>query len=165
MASVVEKIISGAQTGADRAGLDAGLALGLQVGGWIPAGRRTDEGSLPIEDFNRYNLREHSSPAYPPRTEANVLDSDGTVIFGSPYSPGCSLTARLCKKHKKPCLIMEHSGYSQAELLKWLLNNTIKVLNVAGNRERTNRGIYKLTYNILVRALADDDITSKLERA
>ena len=152
-AVVVEAIHSGAQTGADRAGLDAGLALGLKTGGWIPAGRRTDAGPLSVDDFSKYKLWEHPSSAYPPRTESNVTDTDGTVVFGNPHSPGCRLTVNLCKKHKKPCLIMENVSYDAARLREWLLTLNIRVLNVAGNRERTNPGIYQLTYDILMEAL------------
>ena len=150
---MVTKIISGAQTGADRAGLDAGLALGLEVGGWVPYGKRTDEGPLSSEEMARYNLRQHASSGYPARTEQNVRESDGTVLFGNPYSPGCSLTVKLCLRHKKPYLSMESVGYESAELLRWILNERIQVLNVAGNRERTNKGIYQLTLTTLLKAL------------
>lgn len=146
---VVEQIISGAQTGADRAGLDAGLALGLRVGGWIPFGRRTDEGPLSLEDMQQYNLKQHPSPTYPPRTEQNVRESDGTVLFGNMSSPGCSLTLRLCKRHGKPAL----TNPTTEQLRCWIEYESIKVLNVAGNRERTSPGIFKLTYDTLIEAL------------
>ena len=151
---MVECIRSGRQTGADLAGLDAGLALGLRTAGWVPNGRRIDGGVFPVEDLAKYNLTVHPSPYYPPRTEANVLNSDGTVIFGNPYSPGCSLTIKLCNRRQKPCLIMETVSYDPAALLKWLLNNAVRELNVAGNRERTNPGIYQLTYDVIVKALS-----------
>ena len=150
---MLTKIISGAQTGADQGGLRAAVHLGLERGGWIPFGRRTDEGRLSDELFTFWNLREHPSPTYPPRTEQNVRESDGTVIFGNAYSPGCSLTVRLCQKHKKPYLIMESVSYDVAELLKWILNSKVQVLNVAGNRERTSPGIGQLTFDTLTRAL------------
>lgn len=153
---MVEAIHSGRQTGADLAGLDAGLAVGLRTGGWVPRGRRIDGGTFPESDLAKYNLREHSSSAYPPRTEANVIDTDGTVVFGNPSSPGCSLTRRLCQKHKKPCLVMEDVSYSGAELRAWLINSRIRTLNVAGNRERTNPGIYKLTYDTLLETLGGE---------
>ena len=146
------KICSGAQTGADQGGLAAGIQLGLQIGGWMPLGRRTDEGPLSVELFKLWNLREHPLSTYPPRTEQNVRDSDGTVVFGNPYSPGCSLTVKLCKRHKKPYLIMETVSYDPVGLLKFVLNNGIKTLNVAGNRERSTPGIYALTLDTIVRA-------------
>ena len=106
-----------------------------------------------MELMTRFHLQEHSSPAYPPRTEQNVIDSDGTVIFGNPDSPGCSLTLRLCKKHNKYWLIMEEVAYEAKELRRWLDAYDIAVLNVAGNRERTNPGIYQRTYDTIVEAL------------
>ena len=147
---MVTKIVSGAQTGSDRAGLDAGLALGLKVGGWIPKGCRTDEGRLSAEKMTLYNLREHVSYHYPPRTEQNVLDSDGTVLFGNMDSPGCALTIRLCKKHGKPYIINPSTG--GWALRDWTQENNIHILNVAGNRERTNPGIYAITYSTLIAA-------------
>ena len=148
---MVTKIISGAQTGADRAGLDAALALGLDVGGWITRGRRTDEGPLSPEDFIRYKLKEHPSRAYPPRTEQNVLESDATVLFGYMHSPGCKLTIRLCLRHGK----RYKANPTVDELCRLLLGEwgSVRVLNVAGNRERTNPGTYQRTYDTLVEAL------------
>ena len=148
----VVKIISGAQTGADRAGLDAALHLGLRVGGWIPLGRRTDEGPLSVVDMQRYGLSEHTSAEYPPRTERNVFESDGTVLFGNMFSPGCKLTIKLCRKHGRPYLC----NPTAVELRVWVsgrVDCAINILNVAGNRERTNPGIYGLTYSTLVEAL------------
>lgn len=147
---ILKRIISGAQTGADRAGLDAALALGLETGGWVPKGKRTDEGPLPEADMLRYKLVEHESYAYPPRTEANVKGSDGTVLFGNMSSPGCSLTIRLCLKHGKPHLC---NPATPEQLRQWVDNHHITVLNVAGNRERTNPGIYKRTFLTLMEAL------------
>lgn len=149
MPSTVHTIVSGAQTGADRAGLDAGIALGLMTGGWIPKGRRTDEGPLAYPDFIRYRLREHPSWSYPPRTKSNVTMADATVLFGNMSSPGCSLTLKYCKQYGKPAL----TNPTAEQLRRWLDENQVKVLNVAGNRERTNPGIYKLTFNTLVEAL------------
>lgn len=145
----VSKIISGAQTGADRAGLDAALALGLDVGGWIPFGRRTDDGPLPLELMRRYKLKEHPSAGYPGRTEQNVRESDVTVLFGNMSSPGCRLTIKLCNRHAKPYLVNPLAD----ELRYWLGALPSVTLNVAGNRERTNPGIYDRTYAILLEAL------------
>jgi hypothetical protein len=150
---MVTKIISGAQTGADRAGLDAGLALNLEVGGWIPKGRRTEAGPLDIELFKLYRLQEHSSSGYPGRTEANVRDSDGTVLFGNMNSPGSRQTIGMCVRHNKPC----YAGCTDPSALRdWLVTHNIQTLNVAGNRESTNPGIYQLTYNTLIEALSHD---------
>lgn len=144
----IHKIISGCQTGADRAGLDAAKHLGLETGGTCTKGNRTDEGNrrdlIPV-----YGLREHSSWMYSPRTEANVLEADGTVLFGNMDSPGSKLTLKLCKKHEKPCLTNPDANMLKRWIEKW----GIQVLNVAGNRERTNPGIYDIAYNTIVEAL------------
>lgn len=146
---MITRIISGAQTGSDRAGLDAALHIGIDVGGWIPLGRRTDEGPLSIEDFIRYKLREHPLPAYPPRTLQNVLDSDGTVLFGNMNSPGCRLTLRYLREHGCPSLI----NPTAVALCRWIDYSGMHTLNVAGNRERTNPGIYQITFDTIVEAL------------
>lgn len=136
-------VISGTQTGADRAGLDAAIACGIKTGGMIPKGCRTDEGNRP-ELLAQYGLIESTSASYPARTEANVLGSDGTVLFGNMHSPGCSLTLRLCVRHWKPYIT---NPDSPAVLSAWLRDRGINVLNVAGNRERTNPGIYQRTFD------------------
>src|SRR3990167_10974210 len=97
----VTKIVSGFQTGGDRGGSYAAEHLGLETGGWVPLGRRADDGQISLELMARFHLQEHKSPLYPPRTEANVLLGDATVLFGNMSSPGCSLTIRLCEKHGK----------------------------------------------------------------
>ena len=74
---MIEKIVSGGQTGADQGALDAALELDIPHGGWIPLGRRTEAGPLP----DNYRLKEMSTDSYPRRTEQNVIDSDGTLIF------------------------------------------------------------------------------------
>ena len=146
--AMVTKIISGFQTGGDRGGSYAAEALGLETGGTVPKGRRADDGEISLEDMARFHLKEHSSSAYPPRTEANVRDSDGTVLFGNMSSPGCSLTIRLCHKHQKPAI----TNPTAEQLRRWVEQHDIQVLNVAGNRERTNRGIFQRTYDTVVEA-------------
>ena len=144
----VTKIISGAQTGADRAGLDAGIALGLS----------TDEGPLSMDDFKRYALKQHPSPNYPPRTEQNVIDSDGTVLFGNMNSPGCRLTIKYCKAHKKPflCLATDQlAGFPAvciSALRAFVNEHNPSVLNIAGNRESTNPNIYAMTFATIMNA-------------
>src|SRR5688572_27329961 len=101
MSHTVVKIISGGQTGADRTALEVGRALGLQTGGWVPKGCRTAEGS----DYSllAFGCAEHPSPLYPPRTEANVADSDGTVWFGH-RSPGYTCTRKAWLRLHKPSI-------------------------------------------------------------
>src|SRR5437764_6400071 len=101
---MVHKIVSGGQTGVDRAALDLALEVGLPCGGWSPRGRRAEDGSLP----ERYPLQETRSAAYPPRTALNVRDSDATLILtrGTP-DRGTALTARLVERDGKPYLIVD----------------------------------------------------------
>ena len=94
-------IVSGGQTGVDRAALDAALEAGAACGGWCPAGREAEDG--PIDPV--YPLRELPGGDYLARTEQNVRDSDGTVIiyFAEP-SGGTEQTLRFCRTYSKPCL-------------------------------------------------------------
>lgn len=143
----LKKIISGGQTGADQAGLVAGQRLGLETGGWIPQGYRTENGSDP--SLACFNLQVHESKDWSPRTIQNVLDSDGTVWFGDSESPGGRLTLRTCREKNRPFLI----NPSTHELRKWLVDHHIQVLNIAGNRESKTPGIFVKVLNHLKKAL------------
>ncbi len=149
--AVFEKIISGGQTGADRGALDAALALGKPCGGWCPKGRRAEDGRIP----DRYPLQEHVSSAYQARTEANVLDSDGTLVFcrGKPAG-GTALTIRLASRHKKPCLVVSLDGTTDTEemvrhIRRWGKTHGIRVLNVAGPRESEKPGIQAAVTSVM----------------
>jgi hypothetical protein len=145
---VIERIISGGQTGADQGGLAAAKMLGLKTGGTCPKGWRTDVGrdySLHLE----YGLEEDDSSEYPPRTRKNVLDSDGTVVFGNVNSPGSRLTVSLCAELGKLWMV----NPAAEDLLGFIRQHDIRVLNVAGNRERTNPGIFVRTRDFLVDTL------------
>ena len=112
-----EKIISGGQTGADRAALDIALKYNIPHGGWIPKGRKTEDGLLP----SKYNLQEMPTSSYPKRTEQNVKDSDGTLIFsrGKP-TRGTDYTRKMVLKHKKQLLHIDlnlRTSYDSAYLL------------------------------------------------
>lgn len=99
--SRMAKIVSGGQTGADRGGLDAAIYCNMPYGGWCPKGRKAEDGVIP----DKYHLQEHASADYLARTEANVVDSDATVIFTMGVLEGGSKkTAQFAKKHNKPCL-------------------------------------------------------------
>src|SRR5688572_16678238 len=97
------KIISGGQTGVDRAALDVALELGLPCGGWCPKGRKAEDGVIDP----KYPLQETSTDDYPQRTEKNVQDSDATLILtrGKPDG-GTALTRSLAREHKKPCKVV-----------------------------------------------------------
>jgi hypothetical protein len=152
----VQRIISGGQTGADLGGIAAGLKLGLETGGWAPRGWITEKGPRP--ELAGLGLREAHKTGYPYRTLLNVENSDGTVIFGDPSSPGSRLTIRYCKEQGKPFLVVEED-YSSPErnqdvFLWWLSWTEIETLNVAGNRESKNPGIGNAVRDYLVKALS-----------
>ena len=141
----ITKIVSGGQTGADRGGLDAALHCDLNYGGWIPKGRKAEqETKVP----SRYeNLREHDSADYLVRTEANVVDSDATVVFtyGNPTG-GSKKTIDFANKHDRPCLTADlDRSRSEVvnEVVAWLESDCSSecVLNVAGSRESKAKGI------------------------
>ncbi len=129
----VDKIISGGQTGADLAALDFALAHKIAHGGWIPKGRRTENGPLP----KKYNLIETSTPFYPERTEKNILASDGTIIFyWNEFIGGSLLTRAIALKQKRAALSIDlekETDYA-TEARLWLKTEKIKVLNIAGPR-------------------------------
>jgi len=133
---IFEKIISGGQTGADQGALDAALELNHPCGGWCPKGRKSEDGRIP----DKYPVTEHSSTEYSVRTEANVIDSDGTLIFtyGQPTG-GTKLTVELARKHGKPLYIFDFEGDALNQdpevIWQWGLDNDVYVLNVAGPRE------------------------------
>jgi hypothetical protein len=135
------KIISGGQTGVDRAALDAALDLGLACGGWVPRGRKAEDGPLPW----RYPLKETESRHYGRRTSLNVRDADATLVLsrGAP-SGGTALTVKLADRLEKPCLVIDlEAPDPQAEAEAWLTARPLGVLNVAGPRESTAPGIYR----------------------
>ncbi|MEW5980171.1 MAG: putative molybdenum carrier protein [Acidobacteriota bacterium] len=123
------------QTGADRAALDAASEAGIPHGGWIPKGRLTEAGPLP----ERYQLKEMLTGSYEARTEKNVVDSDGTLIFShGPLNGGSALTRSLAKKHGKPWIHLDLDQMTAAQaaqgVMFWVRGKGIRVLNVAGPR-------------------------------
>ena len=146
------RIVSGGQTGVDRAALDVAIALGIPHGGWCPRGRRAEDGRIP----DRYAMREHASPEYAARTEQNVVDSDGTLVLtiGVPRD-GTALTVRLAGRHAKPCLVVDlEATPSPATVAGWIAAHAIDVLNVAGPRESTQPGVGGKAMAYLERVLA-----------
>ena len=145
------KIISGGQTGADRAALDAAIELDIPHGGWLPRGRKAEDGKVP----DHYNLRELASPRYRDRTEKNILVSDGTLIVSyGPLTGGSALTEALAIRHDRPCLYLNMADISLTQaanaLEKWLDRHSIEILNVAGPRASGEPRIYDTVKKLLV---------------
>jgi hypothetical protein len=146
------KIVSGGQTGVDRAALDVALELGLPCGGWCPRGRRAEDGPLP----ERYPLCETASAAYPARTALNVREADGTLILtrGEP-DRGTALTARLAEHSGKPYLALDLTQRPEPkQVLIWATAHGVRILNVAGPRESSQPGIYDAAKAFLSSVLA-----------
>ncbi len=147
---MIERLVSGGQTGVDRGALDAGIEAGLPVGGWCPKGRRAEDGEIPPA----YPMRETETNNYLERTEANVRDSDGTLILAqsSALTGGTAATKRFARAHAKPCLVMRVDDGSPAALKRiheWLEANEIGTLNVAGPRESGAPGIQDKTQALM----------------
>ena len=139
--SGIEQVVSGGQTGVDRAALDAALALGLAVGGWCPQGRRAEDGVIDP----RYPLTQTPPPDYAQRTAWNVRDSDGTLVlrFDDP-SPGTNLTIEKAHALDKPLLLLDLTlDPEPLAVAGWIAENGIRVLNVAGPRESEAPGVYE----------------------
>jgi len=138
----LQRVVSGGQSGVDRAALDAALALGIPCGGWCPRGRRAEDGTIPP----RYPLRETSSSAYPERTEANVREADATLVLtrGKPQG-GTALTVALTRRLGKACLVVDLVAEVEPDaepVRRWLTDEKVGVLNVAGPRESEQPGIH-----------------------
>ena len=152
----MKKIISGGQTGVDRAALDAAIATGIPHGGWVPKGRKAEDGIIP----SKYDLSELDDEEYAARTLKNVRDSDGTLIItrGSPDG-GTLFTRELAAEHYKPFVVIDlqesDPSRSSKEILSWLSSNSIEVLNVAGPRESKKPGIYEQALQFLSIAFED----------
>lgn len=145
----VQKIISGGQTGADRAALDFAIARGLEHGGFCPKGRRAEDGRIPL----CYRLTETESAHYDIRTVANVRDSDATVIFTmNPILEGGSkLTFDVAKKLKKPVLHLHPESLFDVaeELADFLKRHLVRIMNVAGSRASKEPGVGAFVMRVL----------------
>ena len=155
--NALKKLVSGGQTGVDRAALDVGIALGLPIGGWCPKGRRAEDGVID----GIYPLRETDRNEYDHRTELNVRDSDGTLIVaGGELSGGTALTDRSTKHYGRPCLIVDPDDPEAGDrIVTWIVQCKVSVLNVAGPRESNAPGIYEKAFTLL-RATLQNTATS-----
>jgi hypothetical protein len=142
------KIVSGGQTGVDRGALDAAIELAIPHGGWCPRGRLAEDGPIP----EQYGLFETDSSDYPSRTQRNVVESDATLIlFRGRIAGGTELTFRLAESHQRPRLAVDlDAAADPARVRRWLAEQRVEVLNVAGPRESQNPGIGALARAFLL---------------
>jgi hypothetical protein len=151
---ILERVISGFQTGADIAAIKAAKECGIPTSGWMPRGFLTETGPRP-EYAQLYGAREHKSSTYPPRTYANVFDADATVWFGSLDTLGyrCTKTAIEQKFITKQldrmfwCRVTEDDRPS--DLTDWIRRHGVRTLNCAGSRESKSPGIERWVYEFL----------------
>lgn len=148
-------IVSGGQTGADRAALDWAIAHYIEHGGWCPKGRLAIDGPL----APCYHLTETESAGYLRRTKLNVQDSDATLIFNTGALNGGTLktigfAVTLEKPHHVFQLDKSKPEVVAHEVVEWLKQGQYSVLNIAGPREEKRPGIYPLVMDILDRCLA-----------
>jgi hypothetical protein len=153
---MITKIVSGGQTGADRAALDFAIKNSISHGGWIPKWRITEDGTL----SDHYQLQEMKTRSYVKRTEQNVIDSDGTLILSHGKLTGGSVfTRQFAKKHNRPWLHIDFNNALMSELAeqikKWVEENKIKTLNVAGSRASKDSRIYRKTLEALKIAFSE----------
>ncbi|MCG6912123.1 MAG: putative molybdenum carrier protein [Deltaproteobacteria bacterium] len=147
---MLEKIISGGQTGADQAALDAAIKLGIPHGGWIPKGRLTEDGPLPA----KYQLREMPTGSYPERTKKNIREADGTLIFShGPLTGGSEFTRKMAVKYMKPLLHIDFYKMipfdAAVTINNWMVDHDIRILNVAGPRSSSDPKIYRSVMDII----------------
>jgi hypothetical protein len=150
------RIVSGGQTGVDRAALDAALKTGAACGGWCPEGRLAEDGTIPLH----YPITELKGAGYQERTLQNVIDSDGTAIicFGAPTG-GTEQTLRFCLEQKKPYLLIDAADLTPdraaERMLAFVANHSITILNVAGPRANEEASAYGYAYQAVIQFLRD----------
>lgn len=146
-----DRIVSGGQTGVDRAALDFAMEAGYSHGGWCPKGRKAEDGRIPTH----YNLAETESEGYRQRTKRNVLESDGTLILNSGELGGGTLeTLRIARRAGRPVHVVTlDSSVPEDEIrrvLEWLeASAPMAILNVAGPKEGKRPGIYRQSLEFL----------------
>ena len=150
-AAGIKRVISGGQTGVDRAALDVALELGIACGGRCPKYRRAEDGMIDL----RYPLIETEDEGYTERTVRNVVDADGTLILNRGIlSGGTALTRRIAQQKKRPCLVIDVTEPPAPETVwAWIADQGIEVLNVAGPRESRHQKIYDNARRFLMELL------------
>ena len=150
----IQKIVSGGQTGVDRAALDVAMKSGIACGGWCPRGRRAADGVIDP----KYPLQESQHEDYSERTRLNVQDSDATLILNiGELGGGTAYTVEMAIQYHKPYLViaLDESPEPQA-VIEWLKRTCVGVLNVAGPRDDMHSVVYRLAYEFLQRILVGD---------
>lgn len=147
---MLRKVVSGGQTGVDRAGLDAALKAGFPIGGYCPKGRLAEDGTIP----DKYPMIELDTPEPYYRTEKNVIESDGTLILNKgELTEGTKLTHDFTVKYGKPSLIVQldvHEVLTPDQVIRWLNGQYISILNIAGPRQsKFPEGIYSEAFAYL----------------
>lgn len=148
---MIERIISGGQTGVDRGALDAALAAGFPCGGWCPRGRRAEDGVIDA----RYPLIETPGRSYIERTRANVRQADATLVLCfAPLAGGTKEAVEYAGEVAKPVLVIDLAGDEAAaarlaRIVMWLEAGAVRVLNVAGPRESGHPGIGDTAHNLV----------------
>ena len=143
----LHRIISGGQTGVDRAALDVACEFGLACGGWCPRGRKAEDGPIPT----KYPLDETKSAKYAVRTRWNVRDADATLILtAGPPSAGTELTQTIAVQLGRRHMVIDlNQPTDAAPVACWLKLHRITILNIAGPRESTSPGIYNRARDFL----------------
>lgn len=144
---MIRRLLSGGQTGVDRAALDAAMALDVLCGGWCPKGRLAEDG--PIDP--RYPLQETPVTDYDERTRRNVRDADATMVLarGEPAG-GTAYTMRAAEELGVPyCLVDLDVGVAVEDVVDWLEDWDARTVNVAGPRESSSPGVYALAHDFL----------------
>lgn len=149
-----DKVISGGQTGVDRAGLDAAMKAGIPAGGYCPRGRVAEDGAVP----DTYPMIELTNGGSAARTEKNVMESDGTLILNvGRLSGGTRFTLECARKHHKPCLVLQLERDTETEpVMQWAKEHRIRVLNIAGPRESKCAGLHERAFAFLCRLFLED---------
>lgn len=163
---LIDKIVTGGQTGVDRGVLDAALKVGFACGGWCPEGRRAEDGAIP----KIYPVRSLAGAGYSGRTLRNVIDSDGTVVlhFGA-LTGGSHLTAACCRKEKKPFLLVDGDQHTREQTAKMIAafadEHCISTLNIAGPRASQVPRAYLYAFDVVTRLVLDYQRTSSAPQA
>lgn len=148
---MIEKIISGGQTGVDRAALDVAMELGVRCGGWCPAGRHADDGPIPA----RYPLQETADIDHTVRTESNVRHSDATlIVYRGDLHGGTAYAVEMARHLGRPVLAIDVEEPPDIEkITDWLRSAQVRTLHIGGPRESSRAGIYNQARSLITRII------------